>query len=129
MAHGGGPTYGAAASVPNVAAGGQPSQPLDPRSFPGFSYFLGQPSDGQRSTLGADPRRARQILQALYSLLPGSNVPSGQPANQHIPAGFTYLLQFMAHDLVDSTVPFWVAAESGIASRNMRDVRLQLDTL
>lgn len=125
MGHGGGSTLGVAAAMrPVVNAGPSPS-PLDPSGFPGFCYFLGHPAEEQRSTLGADPANAKRISQALFSLLPHS-VPAENPG---IPSGYTYLLQFVAHDLVESTVPFWVAAGSGIPSRNMRQTGLLLDTL
>ena len=99
--------------------------PVDPRQFRGYSYLLGEPDDTTRTTIGADPAKAREILQALYSILPlGVKDP-----NPRIPSGYTYLLQFVAHDLVDTTVPFWAAAEAGVTSRNMRDQGLMLDTL
>ena len=129
MAHGGVATFGAAAVSPNVSAGGPQAKPIDPRYFQGFSYFLGPPSEGQRSALGANPLLARRSLVALYGLLPNSPLSVEQLSNKQIPAGYTYLLQMIAHDLVDSTVPFWIAAEAGIASRNSRGIRLQLDTL
>jgi hypothetical protein len=101
------------------------AEPIDPRHFRGFSYLLGMPDEASRTTIGADPANARSILEALYSLLPvAANVD-----NPRIPSGYTYLLQFIAHDLVDTTVPFWAAAEAGVPSRNMRDETLVLDTL
>ncbi|HBK05889.1 MAG TPA: hypothetical protein DDZ81_08480 [Acetobacteraceae bacterium] len=112
------------AGVPG-AAPGQAAQPIDPRHFRGFSYLLGQPDEASRTTIGADPATAREVLQALYSLLP----IAANADNPRIPSGYTYLLQFVAHDLVDTTVPFWAAAEAGVPSRNMRDEALGLDTL
>lgn len=125
MGHRGGFNVGIA---PAAVPGGTPAPtqgPIDPREFKGFSYLLGEPSDAVRTTIGADPASARSILQALYSLLPiAANVD-----NTRIPSGYTYLLQFIAHDLVDTTVPFWAAAEAGVPSRNMRGETLALDTL
>jgi hypothetical protein len=101
------------------------TQSLDPTGFAGFSYFLGPPTQDERSTLGDNPAQARHILQALYDLLPlGSHSD-----NVRIPSGYTYLLQFLAHDLVNTTVPFWAAADAGVSSRNMREAGLQLETL
>src|SRR6476646_9346528 len=101
MGHRGGFNVGIA---PAAVPGGTPAPtqgPIDPREFKGFSYLLGEPSDAVRTTIGADPANARTILQALYSLLPiAANVD-----NTRIPSGYTYLLQFIAHDLVDTTVP------------------------
>ena len=125
MGHRGGFNVGV---PPTGVPGGTPAPapaPIDPRHFRGFSYLLGEPPDALRTTIGADPANARTILQALYSLLPiAPNVD-----NPRIPSGYTYLLQFIAHDLVDTTVPFWAAAEAGVPSRNMRDEALALDTL
>lgn len=121
MEHGGGLTpFG-------VKSAGQPVAvvPFDPKDFIGFSYFLGLPAEKDRSALAADPGAARRLLQALHTVLP---VQSGAD-NPRIPAGYTYLLQFMSHDLVDTTVPFWLAAEAGTPSGNMRGPGLQLDTL
>ena len=49
--------------------------------------------------------------------------------NPFIPSGYTYLLQLVAHDAVQTSVPFWAAAELGLASRNLRSSPLVLDTL
>ena len=103
----------------------QGTTPIDPRHFPGYAYLLGEPNDATRTTIGADPAKAREILTALYSLLP----IAANNDNPRIPSGYTYLLQLVAHDLVDTTVPFWAAAEAGVPSRNMRNEPLALDTL
>jgi Animal haem peroxidase len=125
MGHGGGAKFGTAAISAPASGGGPSPTPLDPRYFPGFSYLLGPPPDSQRSTLGGNPDNARQVLSALHSLLPTGVTED----NTRIPAGYTYLLQLVAHDLVETTVPFWVAAETGVTSRNMRGATLELDTL
>jgi hypothetical protein len=98
--------------------------PLDPSLFRGFSYLV-QGDAARRSTLGADPARAQAVLQALYDLVPGG-VADDNPA---MPSGYTYLLQFVAHDLVDTAMPLWAAAAAGLPSRNMRDAALLLDAL
>lgn len=121
MGHGGDPTPLGAASASRAAG----RAPIDPRDFLGFSYFLGQPEEKDRSALGTDPVAARRLLRALHTLLP---VQSGTD-NPRVPAGYTYLLQLVSHDLVDTTVPFWLAAEGDIPSRNMRASGLHLDTL
>jgi Animal haem peroxidase len=125
MGHRSGFHFGPAPRGLSVTPDGQTPKPIDPRQFRGFSYFLGEPDQASRTTIGADPAKAREILTALYSLLPvAANVD-----NPRIPSGYTYLLQFVAHDLVETTVPFWAAAEAGVASRNMRDEAFELDTL
>jgi len=125
MGHGGGAKFGKAAGGTPSHPGGSAAPPIDPRFFPGFSYLLGLPPEGQRSQFGADLSKARPILEALHSLLPIGRSDD----NPAIPSGYTYLLQLIAHDLVETTVPLWVAADAGIPSRNMRGATLELDTL
>ena len=123
-----------AASVRSRARGVQ-----DPAHFDGFSYLLGTPPPQARSALGDDPDVARRIAGALAKAL--VDAPDGPvwPAalrdgialddNPFIPAGYTYLFQFVAHDLLLTTVPFWAAADAGVASSNGRVRGLRLDTL
>ncbi|MEO8714632.1 MAG: hypothetical protein ABI369_06440 [Acetobacteraceae bacterium] len=50
--------------------------------------------------------------------------------NPFIPSGYTYLLQFVAHDMVQTRVPFWaVASDPATETSNDQGVRLQLDCL
>lgn len=115
---------------------------FEPQGFPGFGYLFDDPKkpepvNGQRSQLGADPAVAHELLSALSQALPrGAGYWAGplQPGldpddNPSIPAGYTYLLQLVAHDAVQTTVPFWAAAAHGIVSRNLRSSPLMLDTL
>lgn len=111
--------------LPTFPAQPSGAGPIDPKNFTGFSYLFGLPPAASRTTIGQDPATAREILHALHLLL-----PLAQPRdNFAIPAGYTYLLQFLAHDLVETTVEFWAAADAGLPSRNMRDEALALDTL
>jgi hypothetical protein len=121
MGHRAGYSVGSVSRGLQSAISDEPAQPSD---FAGFSYFFGDPKN-ERTTLGDKPADARRILEALYSLLPIGKWED----NDKIPSGYTYLLQFVAHDLVETTVPFWAAAEAGVPSRNMRSQRLALDTL
>jgi hypothetical protein len=121
MAHGVNSFAGNAATGPRSA--GPPA--IDPEMFPGFTYLFGSPAPGQRSQLGENIAAARQVFGALIALLPRSSTA----VDSAIPAGYTYLLQFLAHDMVQTTVPFWEAADAGIASRNVRALGLRLDTL
>nr|WP_294513654.1 peroxidase family protein [uncultured Rhodopila sp.] len=66
--------------------------------------------------------------------LPGADAPirKSQPDpndNPYIPSGFTYLLQFVAHDLVSTRVPFWATTELDQDTANDRGTRLRLDGL
>ena len=50
--------------------------------------------------------------------------------NPHIPSGYTYLLQFVAHDLVHSAIPLSVAGDTLVAdTANARRTALKLETL
>ena len=49
--------------------------------------------------------------------------------NPHIPSGYTYLLQFVAHDLVHSAIPLSVAGGLGAGTSNARRTALKLETL
>lgn len=103
----------------------------------GFGYLLGPPKPQQRSRRGENPAEAHRLLTALARALP----PTGQywrtslregvdaDDNPFIPSGYTYLLQLVAHDAVQTSVPFWAAAQLGLGSRNLRSSPLVLDTL
>ena len=115
---------------------------IEPRGFPGFGHLFDDPREpelvnGQRSQLGADPAAAHELLSALSQALPpsagywaGPMQPGLDPDdNPRIPSGYTYLLQLVAHDAVQTSVPFWAAAAHGLVSRNLRSSPLVLDTL
>lgn len=49
--------------------------------------------------------------------------------NPFIPSGYTYLLQFIAHDTVATRVPFWAVDDLTTETANDRRTRLRLETL
>ena len=49
--------------------------------------------------------------------------------NPRLPSGYTYLLQFVAHDLVHSAIPLSVAGSLGADTANARRTALKLETL
>lgn len=49
--------------------------------------------------------------------------------NPGIPSGYTYLLQFVAHDLVQSAIPLSIAGRLGAGTRNARRAPLVLEGL
>ena len=54
---------------------------------------------------------------------------AGALGKSPIPSGYTYLLQFVAHDLVHSAIPLSVAGMLGAGTENARRVPLQLESL
>ncbi|MDR3532219.1 MAG: peroxidase family protein [Rhodopila sp.] len=49
--------------------------------------------------------------------------------NPYIPSGYTYFLQFIAHDMVSTRTPFWATTTLDQDTANDRTNRLRLDTL
>ncbi len=49
--------------------------------------------------------------------------------NPYVPSGYTYLLQFVAHDMVATRLPFWATTNLDQDTANDRDHRLGLDAL
>ena len=117
------------------------SNPLTPA---GFRHFLGAPSPSQRfKVFGVDPLiephalpKVRALMNRLSRRMDAEiKWPSHRDAtlecweNPAIPSGYTYLLQFVAHDLVHSAIPISVAGSLGADSANSRRAALKLETL
>ena len=113
-------------------------------AIPGFRHFLGTPRPSQRfKAYGIDPLCAPAHLPKLRGLMNRLSRrmdaevqwPSHEDAsierweNPRIPSGYTYLLQFVAHDLVHSAIPLSVAGMLGAGTANARRTPLQLETL
>jgi hypothetical protein len=111
---------------------------------PGFRHFLGTPRSAQRyKAYGIDPLSAPRHVAAVRALMnrlsrrmdAEIHWPSHADAslerweNPRIPSGYTYLLQFVAHDLVHSAIPLSVAGSLGAGTANARRTPLQLETL
>src|SRR5258708_31561010 len=111
---------------------------------PGFRHFLGTPRPSQRfKSYGIDPLcapahlpRVRALMNRLSRRMDAEiQWPSHADAslerweNPRIPSGYTYLLQFVAHDLVHSAIPLSVAGTLGGGTANARRTPLQLETL
>jgi hypothetical protein len=111
---------------------------------PGFRHFLGTPRPSQRfKVYGIDPLcapshlpRVRALMNRLSRRMDAEiQWPSHADAslerweNPRIPSGYTYLLQFVAHDLVHSAIPLSVAGQLGAGTANARRTPLQLETL
>jgi hypothetical protein len=111
---------------------------------PGFRHFLGMPAPSQRfRAFGVDPLASpshhaelRGLMQRLSRRMdaaikwPPHQVRSAEYwENPFIPSGYTYLLQFVAHDLVHSAIPLSVAGGLGGGTTNARRTPLRLETL
>ena len=110
----------------------------------GFRHFLGTPKATQRfRAYGIDPLvapahlpRVRGLMNRLSRRM-NAELPWPSPddttlerwENPRIPSGYTYLLQFVAHDLVHSAIPLSVAGELGADTANSRRAALKLETL
>jgi hypothetical protein len=114
------------------------------RTPPGFRHFLGTPDASQRfRAYGTDPLGAPEQLPKIRALMNRlsrrMDAELQWPAhddttlecweNPRIPSGYTYLLQFVAHDLVHSAIPLSVAGSLGAGSANSRRAALKLETL
>ena len=68
-------------------------------------------------------------MDAIIKWPPHQSGPADYWENPFIPSGYTYLLQFIAHDLVHSAIPLSVAGGLGRGTTNARRTPLQLETL
>ena len=88
-----------------------------------FRNFLRKPSLTQRFSF--DDQTCGRLRKLAYAM---TQVAGTKEENSSIPSGFTYLLQFAVHDLVDSK-PSVLDGGKLEAVRNARTRRLQLETL
>jgi len=93
---------------------------------PGFRHFLGNPLASQRfRVFGVDPLLVPSHLPEIRALMnrlsrrmdaeirwpPHQDSTIEHWENPTIPSGYTYLLQFIAHDLVHSALPLSITGE------------------
>jgi hypothetical protein len=110
----------------------------------GFRHFLGTPKPAQRFTAyGIDPldapgdqEKIRTLMNRLSRRMDAAIPWPAHPdttierwENPGIPSGYTYLLQFVAHDLVHSAIPLSVTGALGADTANARRSALKLETL
>ena len=111
---------------------------------PGFRHFLGTPRASQRfRVFGIDPLEAPEHLSKIRGLMNRlsrrmdaklswpvhADATVERWENPRLPSGYTYLLQFVAHDLVHSAIPLSVAGSLGADTANARRTALKLETL
>ncbi len=135
-----------ASSLQAYGIGAHDSVQFTPRAAatPGFRHFLGTPGPSQRfRAFGTDPLSSPHQLPKLRALMhrlsrrmdaaihwpPHDDGPAEHWENPLIPSGYTYLLQFVAHDLVHSAIPLSVAGSLGAGTANARRSPLRLETL
>ncbi len=111
---------------------------------PGFRHFLARPLASQRyRAFGIDPLEQPDHLPEVRNLMsrlsrrmdeevkwtPLGDRPLERWENPAIPSGYTYLLQFVAHDLVQSAIPLSIAGALGAGTENARRAPLRLESL
>lgn len=121
----------AAASPPAVAATTDPAWPP-----PGFRHLFPELGPPPAPPPGQDPRRSEAARKALADRLAALALAMEAESpldaagdNETIPAGYTYLLQFVAHDIVRTETPVWAIGTRGRTTRDLAVARLRLDTL
>jgi len=117
---------------------------VQPAAAPGFRHFLRTPLPSQRfRAFGVDPLESPALQPRLRGLMhrlsrrmdaeicwPRHDKEAAEHwENSRIPSGYTYLLQFVAHDLVHSAIPLSVAGTLGAGTANARRMPLRLETL
>ena len=109
----------------------------------GFRHFMHAPRPEQRFPHFNGAHAGRSEHEVLHQLMgqlgermsqkfdwPAHGVAGAEPwENPHIPSGYTYLLQLVAHDLVHSSVPMSIIEESGSGMLNARRSGLRLETI
>lgn len=113
------------------------------RGIPGFGHFLSDldtlPIEKRFKVDGDDPLKSDESKERLRILMerlakrmrvaPVWEEGQGPRENADIPAGYTYLLQLVAHDLVQTSFPVSVLENTATGVRNDRAYRLKLDTI
>jgi hypothetical protein len=140
--HGGASFWSVLQSEPNRAA----TALADPQQgASGFRHFMGAlgPSRRQRFKLYGKPfdpsdarmwSKAEELMEKLAAIVWAEQPPKdengvSQEFNPNLPSGYTYFLQFVAHDLVHSSI--FVSRNKGQLSglANIRRFPLRLETL
>lgn len=102
----------------------------------GFRHLLRTPTEDERCRFLLDPqqsvasREARATLSRLVKRMRAGTWTEGAGRdNPAIPSGYTYLLELVAHDLVQSSAARSTNPDNGASIENLRRFPLQLTTL
>ena len=132
-AHGGGSPLGlrphkrAVSAVPIADRGPAAFEPAS--GFRNFMTGAGATPPAPRGGGGAVPDLPSLMRRLSTAMSPTMDPADLQNDNPNIPSGFTYLAQFLAHDVVATSIPFWAVDRFYAGVRNERSSRLMLDTL
>jgi hypothetical protein len=116
---------------PRIDAG-----PDNGRSIPGFRHFLGPPAAAQQFAIDGVPfdptdlgqrTRAEGLMKKLAGIIQVEPAPGH--FNDKIPSGYTYFLQLIAHDLVESSLFLSRNQSSALGLSNVRSKPLRLETI
>ena len=133
-----GRTGSTAGWVPGSLAGPEPPRRACPAlaTGPGFRHLLRTPTDEERCRFLTGPQltnadsEVRATLSGLVKRMRTGFWSAGATRdNPGIPSGYTYLLQLVAHDLVQSSAALSADPDAGASIENLRLAQLQLTTL
>lgn len=116
--HGGGVAGAASPGGGVMATHATPPAP----QLAGFRHMFGDPS-----APALDEGVLRRRMAALAWRMVSRRGEASAPGK--LPAGYTYVLQLLAHDLVASAMPIWGLGGATQDLRNLRTERLRLETL
>ena len=116
--------------------GSQPSLMPD-NCPPGFKHFLKDPDASQQFAIDGVPfnpkdsgqrARAESLMEKLAGIIQ-VEPPAPRSFNPDIPSGYTYFLQLIAHDLVESSLFLSRNESSLLGLSNVRSRPLRLETI
>ena len=106
---------------------GPPSLPADP-PLAGMRNLLSL-SDSSMFGTGKNPAGLRNLMRKLSARISRELPMRPDEDNPNIPSGYTYLLQFIAHDLVNTSISLAATNGRRFGFENARQQLLTLDTI
>ncbi|MBR0797921.1 hypothetical protein JQ615_21260 [Bradyrhizobium jicamae] len=90
-------------------------------------------TDASMFGAGKDPLTLRKLMRRLAARISRETLRSDRQGrsedNPNLPSGYTYLLQFMAHDMVDTSISLAATGGRRFGFQNARQQPLTLDTI